>query len=50
MAVVVIGCDVKGDRALEGYDTCHCLLGAPYRFTAFMHVILLVVRRRVRAF
>ena len=36
-------------RILEGHDTCHCL-ELIYRFTAFMHFILLFVRRHVRAF
>ena len=36
-------------KTVVGYDTCHCLARI-YSFTAFMHFILLRVRRHVRAF
>ena len=37
-----------GMEKMSGYDTCHCF-ELIYRFTAFMHFILLCVRRHVRA-
>ena len=40
---------IEDGKIVAGYDTCHCF-ELIYRFTAFMHFILLLVRRHVRAF
>ena len=39
---------IGNGKVVAGYDTCHCLARI-YCFTAFMHFILLCVRRHVRA-